>query len=99
MTLVKVIVTTEDELAEMIAKQVEKCFAANQQNITDVKRVTKEGNLTSKDVQQLFSISSTTIWQWEKKGILKPVIVQRRKTYLREDIDSLLQTKQLKQRV
>jgi hypothetical protein len=91
----KIILTTEEELSAIVAREVQKCFSELQPQAT---LPTKQGNYTSKDLQELFNISAPTIWAWERKALLRPVIVSRRKTYLKEDIEQLIQQKQLKKR-
>lgn len=86
---------TETELTELIRREVS--GALKQFEPTPV-HAPREGNYTSKDLQELFKVSPVTIFNWERKSILKPVIVSRRKMYLKEDIDALIQQKQMKQR-
>jgi hypothetical protein len=93
----KIILTTEDELTEIVNKAVEKFYSERIQPET-VSIPTKQGNYTSKEIQQLFNISSTSVWHWERKALLRPVIVSRRKMYLKEDIEKLIEQKQLKKR-
>jgi hypothetical protein len=49
--------------------------------------------LKSRDIKKLFNISSVTIWQWEKKSILKPQKINRRKFYSKKDVLKLLNEK------
>ena len=100
MTDLKIIVTTAEELSQIVAREVEKCFATKQHNAEIAKQPLeqKQGNYTSKDLQLMFNISTTTIFNWERKSLLKPIIVSRRKSYLREDIELLIRQKQLKKR-
>ena len=95
----ELIITTEDQLKKIIDGVFEERLSAflHQQPQT-VTLPTKQGNYTSKEIQQLFNISSTSVWHWERKALLRPVIVSRRKMYLKEDIEKLIQQKQLKKR-
>jgi hypothetical protein len=91
----KIILTTEEELSAIVAREVQKCFSELPPQVTPQ---VKQGNYTSKELQELFNVSAPTIWAWERKGLLHPVIVSRRKTYLKEDIEKLIQQKQIKKR-
>ena len=98
MSIVKIIVTTEEELASMIAREVEKCFDAKSMEKEEVTPPTKKGNYSSIDLQEMFCISTTTIWNWQNKGLLKPVTVDRKKVFLKEDIERLIQLKKIKRK-
>lgn len=89
----------EKIIAEIVAQELEKFFSQNKfnqqpQTVTPL----KQGNYTSKDLQELFGISSTSIWNWERKAVLHPVIIQRKKFYKREDIEQLIKQKTLNKR-
>jgi DNA-directed RNA polymerase specialized sigma subunit len=95
----ELIITTEDQLTKIIDGIVERrILTILSQQPQTVTLPTKQGNYTSKEIQQLFNISSTSVWHWERKALLRPVIVSRRKMYLKEDIEKLIQRKQLKKR-
>lgn len=49
--------------------------------------------LRSRDIRKLFNISSVTVWQWEKKLILKPQVINTRKYYSKKDVLKLLNEK------
>ena len=93
------IITTEDQLTKIIDGIVERRISTilNQQPQTVTPL--KQGNYTSKELQELFNLRSpVSVWQWEKKGLLHPVIIQRKKFYLREDIEKLIKQKTLSKR-
>lgn len=95
-----IIVTSEDQLTKIIDGIVERRLTAilTQHPVT-VTPPLKQGNYTSKDIQELFNLKSpVSVWQWEKKGLLKPIIIQRKKTYLRKDIQLLIEQKTLNKR-
>lgn len=92
----ELILTTPEQLTEIIRAEI-KSALKDAQTDTPVP-APRERNYTSKDLQTMFNISATSVWNWERAGILKPVIVSRRKMYLKEDIDALIQQKQMKQR-
>lgn len=97
MESVKVIVTTEIELRAIVAGEVQRCLSAFK--LPEAPQPTaKQGNYTSKQLQELFGVTPQTVWAWERKGLLKPVIVQRKKTYLNDDIQKLIHQKQLNKR-
>lgn len=93
----KIILTTTEELSEIIAREVQKCFATQSTKAVDT-LTTKQGHYTSKELQSLFGISHTSIWNYERKGILKPVILSRKKFYLKTDIEELIKVKKVKKR-
>lgn len=96
----ELIITTEDQLTKIIDGIVERRISTilSQQPQT-VTLPLKQGNYTSKDLQELFNLKSpVSVWQWEKKGLLKPIIIQRKKTYLKEDIEKLIKQKTLNKR-
>lgn len=49
--------------------------------------------LRSRDIRKIFGISSVSIWQWEKKSILRPQLISGRKYYKKIDILKLLNEK------
>jgi len=52
---------------------------------------------TRKEVMTIFNVSAVTIWNWQKKGILKPCgyIAGKRPRYRIEDIEAVgTETKQ-----
>ena len=52
--------------------------------------------LRSRDIKKLFNISSVTIWQWTKKGLLKPQIINGRNYFSKKDVLKLLNEKSKK---
>ena len=48
--------------------------------------------ISSDEIQKLFGISSTTLWRWERKGIIARGmrVSGGRKRWHREDVDALL---------
>lgn len=53
---------------------------------------------TTSEIRRLLNISNTTIWHWERKGLLKPVIIGRKKIYNKAEVGELLEAKTLKKR-
>ena len=94
----KLIITTEDELTNILTKVVGKCFEDKKDPDVALTELPKQGNYTSKDLQGMFCISPTTIWNWQNKGILKPVTINRKKVFLKEDIQALIQQKKLRRK-
>jgi hypothetical protein len=70
----------------------------NSQPASQPTQLTVKESYTSKDLQTLFNVSGPTIWAWERKSLLRPVIVGRKKTYLGKDIATLIESKQLNKR-
>lgn len=81
-------VSPEKFLAE-IKKAVVECLEKQQQ---DNKKEGKKEFLTSKEVQQLLSISATTINNWEKSGKLKPKRIGHRVYFSRIEIEKRLKS-------
>ncbi len=93
--MMELIITTEKQLREIIASEIQK---HNAQAPALAQAPTIKDAYTSKELQALFNISTTTVWTYERKGILKPVILNRKKTYLGADIAALIESKQLNKR-
>lgn len=53
----------------------------------------KEELMTSKEVAEEFKISLVTLWNYDKKGITKPVRIGSQKRYKRSDIEELFTNK------
>ncbi len=45
--------------------------------------------LTANRVCEILDISRVTLWQWDKKGITKPIRMGNLKRYRRSDIDAI----------
>lgn len=45
--------------------------------------------LTGKEVEEAFSITAATRYEWHKSGLLKPYKIGSRTRYLKSDIDNL----------
>lgn len=84
------------DLYDLIKQAVSEAQAAPA--ASQPKELTVKESYTSKDLQTLFNVSAPTIWAWERKSLLRPVIVGRKKTYLGKDIATLIETKQLNKR-
>ena len=95
----ELIITTKQELTEIIDGIVERHLSSKAiQPKTNLPELTKRG-YTQREVMDLFGLRSpVSINSWERKGLLKPIIVSRKKMYLKEDIETLIQQKQLKKR-
>lgn len=79
---IKIEVTPEDlkSFGRQIANEVIKA--------TESREKEKEENpfLTSEQVEKIFQVKRMTIWQWDKKGITKPIYLGKLKRYRRKDI-------------
>ncbi len=78
-------VNPEQFLAE-IKKAVIECLVQQENN----KKEDKKEFLTSKEVQQLLSISATTLYNWEKKGKLLRNRIGHRVYYSKNEIEKRL---------
>lgn len=77
----------EQFLAE-IKKAVNECLVTQQSN----KKEDDKDFLTSKEVQQILSVSPTTLYNWEKSGKLSPSRIGHRVYYSRSIIESCLKS-------
>lgn len=50
----------------------------------------EEELLTSDEFANILKISKVTIWNWDKKGITKPVRIGNAKRYRRSDLEQLM---------
>ena len=71
------VLLSQIDITELLAKfttqvklEVEKAFQKEAERHKD--KVLSKDWLTAKQVESILQISSTTRWQWAKKGILKP---------------------------
>lgn len=53
--------------------------------------VSKQKYLTKSEVQELFGVSLTTLWNWNNKGYLRTIKVGRKILYRMEDIKKILE--------
>ena len=51
--------------------------------------------LTTEEVCDMLSISRVTAWQWDKKGIIKPVRIGNMKRYRLADIETIIKSKEV----
>lgn len=81
----------EDKLDRLLAA-IESLTAAHTQKPEKVE--TKEELLTTDEVIKLLKVSSVTVWDWEKKGILTSYRIGNLKRFkLSEVIDSMVPIK------
>jgi predicted DNA-binding transcriptional regulator AlpA len=50
----------------------------------------KEKLLTTDEVCEMLSISRVTAWQWDNKGIIKPIRIGNLKRYRLSDIETII---------
>jgi len=48
---------------------------------------------SAEKVMKILDISRTTLWQWDKKGLTKPIRLGNLKRYKKDDIESIGQSK------
>ena len=77
-----------EQFLEEIKKAVNECLI-NQQKNDKVEQGQKEF-LTSKEVQQILSVSPTTLYNWQKSGKLLPNKIGHRVYYSRKEIEQRL---------
>ena len=56
-----------------------------------LKAKNEESYLTRKEAASLLQIDVSTLWNWEKKGFLKPIEVGGKRLYKKSDINRVLQ--------
>ncbi len=66
----------------------EYCFSKARQDLPDPKP--KEELLTPAQFADTLKISLVTLWNWDNKGITKPVRIGNAKRYRRSDLDKLI---------
>lgn len=79
-------VSPEQFLAE-IKKAVAECLVKQQQ---ENKNQDEKDFLTSKEVQQILSVSPTTLYNWKKEGKLVPSKIGHRVYYSKNEIEKRL---------
>ncbi|VDH15622.1 Helix-turn-helix domain [Algoriella xinjiangensis] len=85
-------VSPEQFLAE-VEKVVKKCLLAYDKQ-AKIEAQQKEV-LTRKEVQELLSVSPTTLYNWEKESVLVPMRVKSRVYYSRKAVEAHLNGKSL----
>ena len=95
---IQFIMCTEDQLSAMITRAIEKCLASAKVKEETPKPVLQNDSYTSKELQAMLSVSSTTIYNYENEGLLKPITIKRRKIYLRADIEKLFEDNRFRRR-
>ena len=82
---VKIEVSIEDlkDFGRDIAKESFEALQKQAKKESDVRYIT--GN----KVCEILDISRVTLWQWDKKGITKPIRMGNLKRYLSSDIDGM----------
>lgn len=79
--------TTKDQLIETFFKGLDDRLKELKQGFTPKQ---PDEFITAKELEKQLKISSTTRWEWGKKGILKPRKIANRTYYLASDIKELL---------
>ena len=54
-----------------------------------------EGYYNTNELAELLSVDRTTLWVWEKKGLLKSKRVGKKKLYSRKEINDLVESGKL----
>lgn len=54
-----------------------------------------EGYYNTNELAELLSVDRTTLWVWEKKGLLKAKRVGKKKLYSRKEINDLVESGKL----
>ncbi|MHA1213000.1 MAG: helix-turn-helix transcriptional regulator [Candidatus Heimdallarchaeota archaeon] len=82
---IKIEVTAEDlkNFGKLIAT---KSFEAIQ---SQASQKSDSQYITGEKVCEILDISRVTLWQWDKKGITKPIRMGNLKRYRRSDIDAI----------
>ena len=66
-----------------------------QSNSKELKASMEQGNkpnklLTRKEVAEIFGVNQSTLWRWQKRGILIPIKIGGKVRYRRSDIENEL---------
>ena len=73
-----------DRLVSQTAKEVEEIIRAENK---------PDELLTRQQVADMLTVTLTTLWHWEKKGILTPIRIGNKVRYLRSDVEKSLEKK------
>lgn len=91
----QVVTITVEHLQQLISAEVK---AAVKEVMQANAPTAAPGNYSTAELCKAFKISETTVWRLERKGLLKPVILNRKKIFLGSDVDALIKSNKLKQR-
>ncbi len=81
---------TQEQLASIITETAESTRRAVEEEYR--KRNAPETYFTQAEVCKLLSVSLTTLWRWDQKGVLKAVKVGGLNRYKKSDIDRITAT-------
>jgi len=87
MKRIQFIETSPQKLKEEIGEEIKKQLDTF---LKDFKPKQPDDYLTRREVAELFKVNISTIFQWSKKGTLKPVGINGRVYFLRSDIEKSL---------
>ncbi|MBS9767456.1 MAG: helix-turn-helix domain-containing protein [Flavobacteriaceae bacterium] len=87
-----VIITQIDseQLSEMIEISAKKGMQVLVKKFLPEKREKEEELLTRNQVADIIKCSTTTLWHWDKKSILKPIRLGRLVRYKKSTIDNFI---------
>ena len=88
---ISVIIKTKD-LADFADTLIQR--TKNEIN-SQIQQAKEERYLTEKQVQEMLSVTHSTLWHWNKKGYLKTVKVGNKNRYKYSDVLNLLNQKQI----
>jgi excisionase family DNA binding protein len=82
-----IVVATVEQVKDLIASVVEATL--NKLNVVPVTSSAK-GHYTIDEAAELLGVNKSTLWSWDKKGILPKVEVGGRRYYLKKDLDEVM---------
>jgi len=74
-------VFTENEIREMVQKQVDEALSRTTTNQPEPTEF-----LTRNEVSDLLGVSLVTVWDWSKKGIITPYKINSRIRFKKSDV-------------
>ena len=72
---------SDEELVEFV-REIRKRFEG--------KPIPQKEYLTNKQLCELLNVCRSTLWRWEKEGVVKPIRIRGRVMFARSDIDKMM---------
>lgn len=81
------IVVNLEDLTNIVAYVMERQYKRIEE---EQAKANETATLSVDEVAKLIGVAKTTLWQWEKKGILKPLRIGSLLKYKKSDVDEML---------
>lgn len=91
----RVSIENMSDFERMIDSLIEKKVEPLKKEIEDLKAQLSSKNekeyLSTKDVQEIFSLSRTTLWRYHSKNLIKKYLVGEKTLFKKSEIESIIQ--------